>query len=537
MGPPLVQELSNIGTGLPTSPALSIRRISKVFGKSRVLHDVSLDIMPGEVHGLLGQNGSGKSTLIKILAGFHTPEPGGSIEVSGAPARLPMPPGAARRLGLSFVHQHLGLVPSLTVLENLLVEEMAARSLAHVNWKQQCSQAEAMFSRFGLSIDPRARIGDLPQVDRALVAIVRAFEQVRRLGGRGSGLLVLDEPTPFLPRAGVQQLFALIRLIAHEGAAVVFVSHDIEEIKEISDRVSILRDGELVGSLNSRDASAEEIIALIVGKKVDLFTGQGRQSCGQPVVAGIRNVSDNLLQDVSMDIRAGEIIGLTGLIGSGFDRLPSLIYGATPASSGELYLDGLHHTLAAMTPGKALQAGVAFLPADQLGAAGAGGLSVLDNISLPVLDAFSSAFGLDWQGMTRRAKALGERFDVRPNDPFTRLGLLSGGNAQKALLAKWLQTQPKLMLLDEPVQGVDVGARQRVLAAIDQAAAEGMPVIVASTDAEILAQICNRICVFAKGRLANILEGDQVTKPAIVEECLRHSGTAPIFVAREIVES
>jgi ribose transport system ATP-binding protein len=521
--------------GAPT--ALSIRRISKVFGESRVLNDVSLDIMPGEVHGLLGQNGSGKSTLIKILAGFYTPEVGGSIEAGGVSVPLPMSAGAASALGISFVHQHLGLIPSLTALENLLIEDMAERRFSHIDWARERNKAERTFGRFGLSIDPGARVGNLPQVDRALLAIVRAFERVRKPGAHGKGVLVLDEPTPFLPRAGVEQLFALVRRIASEGAAVIFVSHDIDEIKEITDRVSILRDGDIVGSLDTSAASVDDIIALIVGRRVELFEGRRRGIDTQPTAVAVRNASDDLLQDSSLQIRAGEIVGLTGLIGSGFDRLLSLIYGATAASTGELEIGGERWPLSSMTPAKATRAGVAFLPADRFGAAGAGNLTVLDNISLPILNAFSLGFGLDWRGLDRRARDLGSRYDVRPNDPSLRLSALSGGNAQKVLLAKWFQTTPKLMLLNEPVQGVDVSARQRILAAIDAAAGDGMAILIASTDSEILAQVCNRVCIFAKGRIANILEADKLNKHWIGEECLRHSGAAPIFVAPELVRS
>lgn len=212
------------------APALSVQGLSKRFGTSLVLDDVALDVMPGEVHGLLGQNGSGKSTLIKILAGFHDPEPGAKLTMYGQPASLPMPPGAARQLGIGFVHQHLGLVPSLSVLENFRLGAIAGEFRWKINWRREAESARATFDRFGLTIDPMARVADLPQVSRALLAIVRAFEDVRAFAKNGLGLLILDEPTPFLPKAGVEKLFSLMRGIAAQGVGVIFVSHDIDEI-------------------------------------------------------------------------------------------------------------------------------------------------------------------------------------------------------------------------------------------------------------------------------------------------------------------
>jgi len=225
-------------------PALSIRRLSKRFGGALALDQVELEVLPGEVHGLLGQNGSGKSTLIKVLAGFHEPEPGAELTIHGEPVPLPIQAGSARRLGLAFVHQHLGLVASLSVLENLRIGAFATEVRWYVDWRHEREAARATFARVGLAIEPDARVGDLPQVERALVAIVRAFEDIRQRGDTAQGgILVLDEPTPFLPKVGVDQLFKLVRNIVREGASVIFVSHDVDEVMEITDRATVLRDG------------------------------------------------------------------------------------------------------------------------------------------------------------------------------------------------------------------------------------------------------------------------------------------------------
>lgn len=500
------------------SPALSIRNISKVFRSAKVLADVSLDIMPGEVHGLLGQNGSGKSTLIKILSGFHEPEPGGSMQVGGVECTFPMRAGQARKLGISCVHQHLGLVSSLTVLENMMVGDIASQPLSALRWRNARARVRETFARFGLTIDPNLRVDDLTQVDRALVAIVRAFEEVTRSGNRG--ILILDEPTPFLPRAGVDRLFALVRQVAAQGTAVIFVSHDIDEIFDITDRASVLRDGQLAATIVTAESTREKIVDAIVGRKVDYFQSSGKDLSDRQIAVEITDASDDLLSGVSLSLRAGEVVGLTGLIGAGFDRLIELAYGAAPASRGEIRIGGNALPLASMTPSKSLRSGIAFLPADRLGSAGVANLSILDNVTLPILRSYGTGIFLDWRKLDEMALQLCARFEVRPNDPSLPFGALSGGNAQKVVLAKWLQTNPSLLLLDEPVQGVDVGARQRILSAISAAADDGAAVLVASTDAEILAQICDRVLVFAKGSVASTLTGEQLTKTAIAEACL-----------------
>ena len=517
--------------------AISIRHLSKRFGGATALDDVALDILPGEVHGLLGQNGSGKSTLIKILSGYHAPEPGAELVMYGEGVPLPIPAATGRRLGLAFVHQHLGLVPSLSVLENLRMGEIAAEDRWYVNWRRERERARAAFARFGLAIDPEMRIADLPPVERALVAIVRAFEEIRAASGGHAGVLVLDEPTPFLPKLGVEQLFALVRAIVREGAAVIFVSHDVDEIMEITDRATVLRDGKVAGTLVSQGATHGDFVELIVGRRVELFHSGHRDLAQAGIAATVGHVTSATVHDVSLEIRRGEVLGLTGLIGSGFDELPYLLYGARTAQSGSLAIGGATLALDAMSPPVAMAAGMALLPSDRLGAAGVGGLPVADNITLPVLDSFFRHLLLNWQAIFARAAQLSTSYDVRPNRPEMNLASLSGGNQQKALMAKWLQTEPALLLLDEPTQGVDVGARQHLFGALNEAAERGTAVLVASTDYEQLSQLCDRVLIFARGRIIAELSGAQITKGHIAEQCLRSTGLtvgSPDTVQQEV---
>jgi len=506
----------------PGQPALSLRHLSKRFGGATALDRVSLDVAPGEVHGLLGQNGSGKSTLIRVLAGFHAPEPGARLAIHGQHVGLPIPPGTALGLGLAFVHQHLALVPSLSVLENLRINQFATRTRWRIDWGAERRAARETFRRFGLSIDPDARIGDLPPVERALVAIVRAFEDIAANTSRDRpGLLVLDEPTPFLPRAGVDQLFALVRNIVAHGTSVIFVSHDVEEVMEITDRATVLRDGAVAGSLVTREASVEQFVELIVGRRVRLFRGERRDLSGAPLAARIDGLSGGAVREVSMDLRQGEVVGLAGLIGSGFDEVPYLVFGAARAESGTIDLDGRRYPAAALSPPDAIAAGMALLPADRLAAAGVAALSVADNLTVPVLADFFRAGRLDWPRLAARASELCRAYEVRPNRPELKLGSLSGGNQQKVVLAKWLQVRPRLLLLDEPTQGVDVGARQSLFAALHDAARAGAAILCASTDYEELAQICDRVLIFARGRVMRELSGPDLSKEGIAEQCLR----------------
>ena len=513
---------SDLGTGAPdiSAPALFAEHVSKTFGGEKALSDVAFTVAPREVHGLLGQNGSGKSTLIKILAGFHAPDTGATLQVFGRPVPLPLVPGQFRGLGLAFVHQHLGLMPSLTVLENLMLSELATRAGAYINWARERQRAREVFARFGLDLDPSAKVEDLPQVERALLAIVRAFDDIRgeRAVHDTPGILFLDEPTPFLPKEGVSQLFELVRGIVDEGASVIFVSHDVDEVLEITDRATILRDGRVAGTLETANALYADFVELIIGRRIEAFQAEAHDLRGAEVDVAVSGLTGGTVVDLSVNLHRGEVLGLTGLIGSGFDEVPYLLFGASRADSGSLQLQDKAYDLHNMSPQRAMEGGVALLPGDRLGTAGVGDLTLIDNITLPVLSSFHGLTGLKRRAMRRKASELGREFDVRPNVPERELESLSGGNQQKVLLAKWMQTSPSLMLLDEPTQGVDVGARQQVFEAIRDVAEQGAAVICASTDYGQLAAICDRVLIFARGRVVRELVGGDVTKDRIAEQ-------------------
>jgi ribose transport system ATP-binding protein len=518
--------------GAPSGPApvIEIRNLSKQYGGVKALDGVDLTVGRQEIHGLLGQNGSGKSTLIKILAGFTEPEPGASLSVGGHATPLPIPPGGFRRHGISFVHQHLGLIPSLTVLENLIASDLATESRWRLDWGKEAARAEQLFARYRLAIDPRAPVSRLTPVQRALLAIVRAFDQLQRTRGHADtqGLLVLDEPTPFLPADDVEQLFKLVRDIVAQGASVIFVSHDIDEVMQITDRATVLRDGRVAGAFATRGVTKDQIVEMIVGRRVDLEHARASAIAERAPTVMINGLRGGIIDRFGVTLGRGEVIGLTGLIGSGYDEVVYLLYGAARAQSGTLTIDGSRFALREMTPSKAIESGCVLIPGDRQNTGAVGSISVLDNISLPVLSSITRKWFTSNAVLQSNAAKLAQRFDIRPRDASLPFAAFSGGNQQKVLLAKWLQMRPRLILLDEPTQGVDVGAREQVFDAIRAATRQNACVLCASSDYEQLAAISDRILVFNRGRVITELTGAGISKSSIARACYRaaESGVA-----------
>jgi len=474
--------------------ALAVRNVSKHFGGVRALDRASLTLLHGEVHGLLGENGSGKSTLIRILAGYHAPDSGAELAVAGRSERLPLPPGRARELGIAFVHQDLGLIPSLSVVENLRMSELAARRDWLISWRREYARAREALARFGLDLDPRQPVASLSPVARALLSIVRAAEE---LGGKG--VLVLDEPTAFLPASETRRLFAFVRELVGAGASVLFVSHDLEEVLELADRVTVLRDGRVVVTLGTAGLQRDSVAELMTGRPLD--RGGARRKPAGRVAASVSDLTGEVARGVSFDIYQGEVLGLSGLLGSGFEEIPYLLFGAQRSHAGRLDLGHDRLDAATMTPHRALRAGIALLAADVEREGSVGSLPIVDHVTLPVLDRYATRIGLDRRRMHRDAARLLGRFLVRPREPGMAFRALSGGNQQKTLLAKAMNAGPRLLLLDQPTRGVDVGARGQIFALIREAAEQGACVICASTDSEELAAVCDRVLVFSGGRV------------------------------------
>jgi ribose transport system ATP-binding protein len=517
--------MSNGNVGNPENgrrpPVLSLQGISKTFGGVHALQGVGLEILRGEVHGLLGENGSGKSTLIKILAGFHSPDDG-TLEVNGSQVPLPLSPGEFRRLGMTFVHQDLGLIPSMSVLENFRITDWGRETKWRLSWRRERREALRSLESFDVNLQLDTPVAELRPVDRALLAIVRAIEPILGREGGGSsppGLLVLDEPTVFLPRSGIDQLFNLVRQIAASGSSVLFVSHDLSEVREITSRVTVLRDGRVHGTVVTSEASDDELVEMIIGRRLAKLELERPSPTDAEIALRLTDVEAENLHALSMSVQRGEVLGLTGLAGSGFEDVPYAMFGAQAVNSGHLQIGEHEYDLRRMNPTAAISAGMALLPADRQRDASVGSLSILDNITLRALDVFRLWYGLNRRAMRAESTRLLKEYEVRPNDPLLDYSALSGGNQQKALLAKWLQTKPPVLLLHEPTQGVDVGSRQQIFKMVRRAAAEGASVLCASSDAEQLAAICDHVLIFGRGSVVQELRAGDITKERITEQC------------------
>lgn len=495
-----------------SQPRLEVRQLSKTFGANRVLRDAAFSIGTGEVHGLVGQNGSGKSTIAKILSGFHTPDRGAEVLVDGTSLRLPVRPADMRAHGIAVVHQDLGLVERCTVVENIRLGSYGVNPLTRaIRWREERQLAVEAIARLGHSIDPDARIADLSAAERATVAIARAVQHQQL----GQGLVMFDESTRALPRETLETFYALVRQIVNRGGSVLLVSHHLDEVLALTDRVTVLRDGSIVGqSIATSELDEGQLIELMLGRELAAPVHAAKpksQSSDPEAVPAVEahSVSGRLVRGIDLRIAEGEVVGVTGLVGSGYEELPYLLAGVRPGASGTLSVaGGANLDLARTTPPRALAAGIALVPERRAEDGLALSLSVSKNVTLPRVSARGSALRIGGAWQQEEARAVIEELGVRPADPDYIVGSLSGGNQQKVLLGKWLANQPRLLLLHEPTQGVDVGARVDLIAAVRKAATSGTGVIVAGLDPTELAAICDRVLVLRDGRIAHEFTGE-----------------------------
>ena len=504
----------------PPIPVVDVRGLSKSFGRTRALDAVDLSVAAGEIHGLLGQNGSGKSTLIKILSGYHAPD-AGELRVNGEPVALPLAPGGARRLGVAFVHQDLALVDSLSVLLNLRVGRYRTGVLHRISWRRERAAVRTMLDRFGLRFDPDQDVSTLRDVDRALLAIVRAVWDIEQVGERG--LLVLDEPTVYLPRDSIDRLFEVMREVAASGKGILFVSHQLGEVQAITDRITVLRDGAVVGERVTADVQEDELVDLIVGRKVGTLYPQERPDRAPAERAlTVTELSGGLVSEISFEVRHGETLGLTGLVGMGFEDVPYLLFGARPATGGRIqHGDGGAYPAHRASPRLSLAKGMILVPANRLRDGVATDLTVAENVRQPVLRTESRHGVLRLRRLRARVRDVLARYSVNPPDPDAPIGRLSGGNQQKAVIGKWLQVEPSILLLHEPTQGVDVGARKQIFGYVREAADAGNAILLASSEHEDLAHLCDRVLVIRNGRIICELKGDDLTAERILDESFR----------------
>ena len=481
--------------------------MSVTFGRNRVLHDVGLDVQVGEIHALIGQNGSGKSTLAKVLTGLYSPDPGARVEVDGVPLRLPVRPLEARASGVAVVHQSLGLVGEMTVLENMRVGRLRAGRLSRrIRWDTERAAATDVFDRLGRHVPLDVPVRRLSEEDRATVAIARALQDALH----GTGLIIFDESTRALTRRSLEHFYEVLDGVVRAGTSALLITHRLEEVIDGADRVTVLRDGHLVQTgVPVAGLVESDLATMMLGRGIGQINSAGGHVRREGVAAlELSGVTTARLDSVSVTVAPGEIVGVTGLADSGYEDLPYVVAGVVPSASGRLAVAGTDVDLGRLNPGTAIEAGVALVPGDREHAGLALEQTVVENAALPR----TSGSGSRLIPIARRAELTAlrpwlDRLHVRPADPNAVVGRLSGGNQQKVVLAKWLSRAPKLLVLHEPTQAVDVGAREVIVTAVKDAAADGCGVIVASSDENELSMLCDRLIVFRDGRVQQELPG------------------------------
>ena len=506
---------------------LQLSAVKKSFGAVRALKGVSFDLQAGEVHALLGENGAGKSTLIKIITGAHQPD-GGAIEINGERVEK-LSPAAAHKLGIACIYQQPALFPDLTVAENIGLRLERAKSFSRVDWNSRRGQAQKLLQRIGAEISPEAEVRSLSMPEQQLVEIACAL-------GAGARIVIMDEPTASLTQKETHLLFAVVRELRKSGVGVIYISHRLEEIFQLADRVTVLRDGESVGTRGVRSSRGDEaqseksaignrqsaidqslltsaatiteseLIKLMVGREVSAIYPPAESEPGEVVLA-TKNLSCAAggLKNVSLEIRAGEVVGMAGLVGAGRTELARTIFGITPADSGEILLRG--EKIEIHSPQDAVAQGIAYVPEDRRRHGVILEMPIAQNMTMAVHKKVFPGTWLRFGAEKQLALEFIRDLAVKTSGPDAPGNSLSGGNQQKVSLARWLATKPKLLILDEPTQGVDVGAKSEIHKIIRALAKNGLAVLMISSDLPEVLGMSDRIAVMREGTIAAMLPG------------------------------
>jgi ribose transport system ATP-binding protein len=495
------------------APLVRVSGITKNFGGVRALRGVDLEVLPGEVHALLGENGAGKSTLIKILSGVHRQD-GGSIEIAGNKVAFDSP-AKSREAGIAVVYQDLSLVESLSVAANLMLGREPRNRLGFLKKRELLAEVEAFLKQHGIPLDPRVPVSRLPFAYRQMTEICKALMGDVRL-------LILDEPTSALTGDEEQILFDAIRTVTSRGVGVIYVTHRLNEVFRVSQRVTVFRDGSNVGTFATAQTDMKQLVAAIIGpnqvaaqaRRLEEMETSGAQSgagrsteTGKPVLS-LAQVSNDRLRQVDLEVRAGEIHGLAGLIGSGRTEILETIFGLRPARAGTISIGG--EVVQLHDPAAAIDQAIALVPEDRHVQGLVLEHSVERNLTLPRLKRFSRWGWMQQHDSAQQAEAAIKRLSVRAPGPSTPAKNLSGGNQQKVVFAKWNNPRPRVLLLDEPTVGVDVGAREEIYGLVREAAREGTGVLVVSSDLPELLMLCTRISIVVDGKVLKTFDRDEL---------------------------
>lgn len=478
---------------------IKLSNITKTFPGVRALHDVELELIAGQVTALIGENGAGKSTLVKTMTGIYQPD-SGDIFLSGKKVNLSSPHDASL-LGITAIHQETVLFDELSVAENIFLGHSPKTRIGFINWRDMQANARRILDEIGADHIPTdARLKDVSIANKHLVAVARALSIE-------ADIVIMDEPTAALSHKEIEDLFVLVEKLKSDGKAILFISHKFDEIYRLADRFTVFRDGEMVGSGLLADTPQSEIVQMMVGRSVDQIFPSRDVKIGKPVLS-VKNYSHPTeFADINFDLRKGEVLGFYGLVGAGRSELMQSLFGITRPSSGTLSIDG--RTIAPKSPADAIDAGIVYLPEERGKQGVILDLPIVQNISLPSLSTTSRNGFLQTAKEFALARDYAERLDLRAASLSQNAGTLSGGNQQKVVIAKWLAVQPSVIILDEPTKGIDIGSKAAVHTFMGELVAQGLSVIMVSSEIPEIMGMSDRVVVMREGRIAEILDNDE----------------------------
>jgi rhamnose transport system ATP-binding protein len=487
--------------------------IEKSYAGVHALKQASFELHAGEVHALIGENGAGKSTLIKIITGAVTPD-AGEIQLSGK-AITHNSPRVAKQSGIAAIYQQPALFPELSVAENIAIGLEESAFWSRVDWRARREKAAELLARVGAKVDPTTEAGDLTMPQQQLVEIARAL-------GAAAKVLIMDEPTASLSEEDTRNLFAVIRDLRAKGVGIIYISHRLEELSLIADRVTVLRDGQTIDTHAMSDVNRQQLIQLMVGRELSAVYPKQNVQLGK-VTLELRGVgcSASGVHDIDLSIRAGEIVSLAGLVGAGRTELARTIFGLTPADEGEVLIRGKRVTIE--NAGQAISLGIAYVPEDRRRHGVILDLAISANITLASLNQFSRAGALNFQREKEVAADYTRRLRIKTPTIFAPVTTLSGGNQQKVALSRWLLTKPSVLILDEPTQGIDVGAKSEVHALMTELAAQGVAILLISSELPEVLGMSDRIAVMYDGTIAATLDRAEATQEKILALALGHA--------------
>ena len=507
LSPATAEVLRESGAVPKAEYLLEVSDVRKAFPGVLALDGVQFRLKRGHVHALMGENGAGKSTLMKIIAGIYTPD-SGSFRLKGLEIRLNSPLDALR-YGIAMIHQELNLMAYMTVAENIWLRREPRNAFGFIDHGEMRRRTQTLFDRLEIDIDPEAEVLDLSVASRQMVEIAKAVSY-------DSDILIMDEPTSAITDKEVAHLFRIIRALKSEGKGIVYITHKMNELFEIADEVSVFRDGRFVGEYEAGAVTRDDIIKLMVGREVTQMFPKIDAPIGE-VVLSVKNLAlEGRFSGVSFDLRKGEILGLAGLVGSGRSNVAETIFGVTPATSGQIFIDGVETTM--RSPGQAMDAGLAFLTEDRKESGCFLLLDIVANMQAAILRRGFSRAGFVKSGeIEKLCQAQAARLRVRTPDLNEPVINLSGGNQQKVLIARWLLTKPRILILDEPTRGVDVGAKAEIHRLVSELAAQGVAVLMISSELPEVLGMSDRVLVMHEGRMTGLVDRKDASQVKIME--------------------